>query len=200
MDISALSQALLSSVALRDKVVVVRLDPTGVEDHLEDIARSLALLRALDLRVIVIHGPRTPQRRAAKQPPLTDVAPQLIAAIARYEQRAVAVLPHGVIQVLPMVPFPLVDQALLIQLCSLRYIPVLMMSADLAADQVAATVGKFLDAALVVHLQEGKGAASSPPRVEGEPRTIHLSAASTDKLLAELLLKAADPADPRGNS
>lgn len=194
MDISALSQALLSSVALRDKVVVVRLDPTGMEPHLQDVARGLAVLRAIDLRVVVVHGARPPQKRAAKAPPPPpDLSAPLIAAIAQHEQRAVAVLPHGVVQVLPMVPFPLIDQALLIQLCSLRYIPIILLGAEHAADEVAAAMGKFLDAALVVHLQEGKAAAPPQP-AEGEPRTIALSAAATDKLLAELLLKA------RGNS
>jgi hypothetical protein len=193
MEIPALSQALLGSVALRDRVVVLRFAPgvLGAADLVESVARTLALLRALDLRVIVVHDPRAQGEGAA-----ADATHALIAAVARYEQRAIAILPHGVVRAIPHVPFPLIDQALLIQLCSLRYIPILLLPAlddearpaELTAEQVAACIGKFLDAALVVHLHVGP--TEAPPQVEGEPRAIAVGAAATDTLLAELLLKA----------
>jgi hypothetical protein len=196
MDIPALGQALLGSVALRDRVVVVRLTPAALDapEHVEGLGRTLALMRALDLRVIVVHDAR---RGEPATPPTKDATPALVAAIARHDQRALALLPHGVVRTLPMLPFPLIDQALLIQLCSLRYVPILTLPVvdeaaaplDLAAELVAGTIGKFLDAALIVHVHVGQ--AEPPPQVEGEPRAIAVSAASPDALLADLLLNAA---------
>jgi hypothetical protein len=190
MELPALSQALLGTVALRDKVVVVRLEPAALAspEHVEGIGRTLALLRALDLRVIVVH--------AAPEGAHPGGAPQLIAAIGRHDQRALALLPHGVVRTLPLVPFPLVDQALLIQLCSLRYVPILMMPVlddaarpvDLSADQVAAAIARFLDAVMVVHVHAGE--AASPPRVEGEPPAVAVRAGDSDAMLGELLARA----------
>jgi acetylglutamate kinase len=201
MDLAALSQALRAAVSLRDQVVVVRLDPAALEtpEHLEGIARSLALLRALDLRVIVVSAIRAQ-------------APQLVAAISRHGQRALAVLTAGVITVhklmvpapdagapgsAAMVPMyiPVVDQALLVQLCSLRYIPLLMLPVvdeagqpiDLSDDEVGAAVGKFLEARLVVFLHGAGSAPAAPPAADGRP-TMVLSAAEPEKLFAELLL------------
>jgi len=190
MELPALSQALLGTVALRDKVVVVRLEPAALAspEHVEGIGRTLALLRALDLRVIVV--------LAAPEGSHPGGAPQLIAAIGRHDQRALALLPHGVVRTLPLVPFPLVDQALLIQLCSLRYVPILMMPVlddaaspvDLSADQVAAAIARFLDAVMVVHVHAGE--APSPPRVEGEPQAVAVRAGDSDAMLGELLARA----------
>jgi hypothetical protein len=193
MNLPALSQALLGSVALRDKVVVVRLEAAALDAaaHVEALGQTLALLRALDLRVLVVLGAR------AGAP--AEATPQLIAAIGRHDQRALALLPHGVVRTLPLVPFPLVDQALLIQLCSLRYVPVLTLPVlddaakpvDLSAEQVAGAIARFLGATLVVHVHAGEAAA--PPQVEGEPRSIAVSAASPDALLADLLREAPIP-------
>jgi hypothetical protein len=191
MELPALSQALRSSVALRDKVLVVLLEPgaLAVAEHVEGIAQTLALLRALDLRVIVVHA--SPAGEGA-----ADATPKLIGAIAQHEQRALCILPHGVVRTLPMLPFPLIDQALLIQLCSLRYIPILMMPVvdeaaapvDLSAEQVASAVAKFLEALLVVRIHEGESGVHLPD--EGEPHAISVRTGNADAMLGELLRKA----------
>lgn len=193
MDLPALSQALLGTVSLREKVVVVRLEAPvlAAAAHVEAIGQTIALLRALELRVIVVLGARAGAS--------ADATPQVVAAIGRHNQRALALLPHGVVRTLPLVPFPLIDQALLIQLCTLRYVPILALPVlddaaapvDLTAEQVAAAIGRFLEAALVVHVHVGVAAA--PAQVDGEPRTIAVSAAAPDVILTELLLKAPIP-------
>lgn len=194
MELPALSQALRGSVALRDRFVVVRIEAGVLENagHAEGLAHHLALLRALDARVIVVAdaGPAAAVSTA-------DLAAPFVAAIARHEQRALTLLPHGIVRMLPLVPFAIIDQAVLIQLCSLRYIPVLPLPVldeagkpvDVSATQIASGIAKFLEAVLVVHVTAG--AATAPEQVEGEPRTIAVNAGALDVLFAELFLKPA---------
>lgn len=146
---------------MRDKVVVIRLQPEALAppESIEKMASQLTLLRALDLRlIIVVASDGDDSFSAATRAQLSA----LTLAISRQGQKAVPLQANSVIAVHKLaIPdsapkyLPVVDQVMLTQLCTLRYIPMLLMpitDADGAAlpipsDEIVAAVGKFMEAA-----------------------------------------------------
>ena len=164
-DGALLERSLRAAAAMRDQVVVVRLDAAAVASaELEPLAAKLALLRSLDLRVIVVLD-ADPNGQAEPH------AHRLTSAIARHGQRAVGLSSAGIVSVSAATPAlpedaaarltPTVDPLLLVHLCMLRYIPLLYLpildesgaTVDCAADDVAAAVGKYLGASMLVFLR-----------------------------------------------
>jgi hypothetical protein len=218
-----LSHALQTAVEMRDKFVVLQLEPGALLEPkwIETLATSLALLRRLDLRLIIVADE---EAGGGLQAALPGSAVRLQAAIGRQGQRAIllsaaslisvqklmiaapaAQNPDGTLQwtgTPNLVPkyIPVVDQVILSQLCSLRYIPILLLPlvdtagerVDLPASEVLAEVGKFMDASLLVFVRPP--GASAPPVVAGGRRTIVTSAETQEGLFAEIFGKTKEGA------
>jgi acetylglutamate kinase len=207
---------------MRDKPVVIRLRPSALEqpERIETIAASLALLRALELRLIIVlgsdgngdpDGEQASDRKGPWRPAAQAAAVRLVNAIARHGQKALALPAVGVLSVHKLaVPapapmyVPVVEQVLLTQLCTLRYIPVLLLpvvdatgeAADLPADEIAAAVARFMEAALIIRVEdqvdkvEDRATPAAAPVAESAGRrTIVTTLAAPDELLAEMLLR-----------
>jgi hypothetical protein len=196
---ATLSRALKAAVGLRDKVVVVRLDPRAKSpvqlDEFEAMGEFLSLLRSLDVRVIVVfgagsQGPTDAVADApADAPALSPAAvTRLQAAVLRHGQKAVSLLSSGVISS-PL----LIDQVLLTQLCMLRYIPILILpvldgtgrTLHLSADEVGVAIGKYMDAALLVFVR-GDDAAVPLPLGIGSRRTLVTTATNAEQLFFDI--------------
>ena len=145
-----LARALRAAIGLRDKVVVVRLDAATLADPtgIEATAADLALGRALGVRMIAICEGRAPK------PP--GPALRLAAALERHGAMGVALPAEGIVTV--HAGMPVVNAMVLVQLCSLGYVPVLYppvadaagVVVDLAPEALAAAVARFTDAARVI--------------------------------------------------
>ncbi len=200
-DAALLHQVLSSAVQLRDKVLVVRAEAGALasEEQVAQLAATLALLRQLGSRVIVVLGPADAQLHGVR----------LMTAISRHGQRALLLPAAGVLTgnrqataeaqaVLPVV----VDQVLLGQLCSLGYVPLLLLPLidesgvpiSVSADEVTAAVALFLDAALLVFVRDGQTSNAPPlPVLAAGRRTVQTSADKLAALLSEVLLPSPTP-------
>lgn len=208
-DPAVLARALRAGAQLRDKVVVVTLDPTTLDDpqKVEPLAADLALARSLGIRMVTVCDPGTgPGPLDAQRPAL-----RLVAALEKQGERGVALPAAGLVTVhrLPPTPttpaiLPVVNPILLIHLCLLGYIPILLLPVadtagqvvDTQAGVIAAAVAQFMAAPLLVSLgvtpsgaapsSPGSGPSSGPPH-PGQPVTI---TAEPGHLLLDILLNA----------
>jgi len=186
-----LARALRTGIGLRDKVVVLQLEAAALVDpvRIEAIAADVALGRALGLRLIAVCEPGSgPGALDAQGPAL-----RLIAALERHGATGVALPAAGLVTVHP--GLPVVNAMVLVQLCSLGYVPILLLPVadaagvlvDLAPAALAAAVARFTDAALLVLMGDG----CAPPGMPSPP-VVSTQAASPGQLLADILLY--DPA------
>lgn len=196
-DAAGLHHALRAAVTLRDKVVVLgfRAQAFAAPERVENLAVHLALLRALGLRLIVILNDATP-----------SPAVRLAAAIARQGQRPLLLPATGIISAAPPVagapvlspPVTLltVDPVPLGQLTTIGYIPLLLLPVldeagavvNLAADDVAAAVGLYLDAALLVFVRAHPSDSPPLPLFAAGRQTVVTSAESPAGILSDILL------------
>ena len=200
-DSAELHHALRAALALRDKVVVLRLLAAAytAPEPVAHLAVHLALLRALGVRLVVILDAPEPAARLAQ-------------AIAGQGQRALLLPATGIISVpppaagapaLPMLPVS-VDPVPLGQLTAIGYIPLLLLPlttetgavVSLGADDVAAAVGLYLDAALLVFVRARRADAPPLPLLAAGRPTVVTSAESPAGLLAALLLAGRAPEAP----
>lgn len=201
-DAAGLHHALRAAVTLRDKVVVLSLRTEAFEapERVENLAVHLSLLRALGLRLIAILNDATPAPAA-----------RLAAAISRQGQRPLLLPATGIISApqpvagapaLPMLPVT-VDPVPLGQLTAIGYIPLVLLPVlteagavvNLGADDVAAAVGLYLDAALLVFVRAGLLDAPPLPLFATGRQTVVTSAESPAGLLSDILL-AGFPVSP----
>lgn len=189
LDVAVLARALRTAIGLRDKVVVVRVDTAAVADpaRLEPIAADLALARALGVRMIALVEP------APDAPDTQGPALHLTAALGRHGTTGVAVPAASLVTVHP--GMLVVNAMVLVQLCSLGYVPTLFLPlVDLEPAALAAAVARFTDAALLVSLVPGPPAAGALP----SPPVVTSHAGAPGQLLADVLLyNPAHPAGPR---
>ena len=202
LDTATLGPALRGATTLRDRVLVVALDREAIEpaDRLETIAESIAILRAVDARPIVIFdagGIGAPEHVATAR---------LGAAIQRHGPRAIPLTGGSVVTVhrldIPTGPMfmPIVDPALLGQLSALRYIPLVTLpivdadgrQSDVPPTEIALAAAKFLDAAVLAIVRRGKQPAPEiPPGPDGVRRTrsFALAPSAADRLLSSILFE-----------
>ena len=196
LDAAVLARALRAGIGLRDKVVVVQLAAAALADpaQLEAIAGNLALARALGVRLLVVGEP------GPGPGPLDGPAPalRLVAALARHGATGVVLPAASLVTVHP--GMPVVNAMVLVQLCSLGYVPILLLPVadaagvvvDLAPAALAAAVARFTDAALLVVMGDAAPAGLLPT-----PPTVTTRAAAPGQLLADVLLYEPAPAGQR---
>jgi hypothetical protein len=219
LDAAVLARALRAGIRLRDKMVVLRLDPASLGDpeRLEALAGDLALGRALGMRIVAVCDPGSgPGALDAQGPAL-----RLVAALEKHGERGVPLSAASVVTVhrLPAaavaasggsVPgmIPVVNTIVLIHLSSLGYVPILLLPAadtagevaELAADAIAAAVAQFTGAALLVSLGDHPTATLTDPSAQAGapnppgPPTLVTSSATPGRLLLDILLNAPHPA------
>jgi len=208
-DPAVLARALRAGAQLRDKVVVVTVDPATLDDpqKVDPLAADLALARSLGIRMVTVCDPGAgPGPLDAQRPAL-----RLVAALEKQGERGVALPAAGLVTVhrlppTPSVPaiLPVVNPILLIHLCSLGYLPILLLPVadtagqvvDTRAGVIAAAVAQFMAAPLLVSLDAAAPGAAPPSPVSGPPspgQPVTITAAP-GHLLLDVLLNAPPPA------
>ncbi len=202
-----LVRALRACRGLHNKVVILALDPatTGDPVRLASLAAQVALLRAFGVLMITVCAP------GAGTGPLDAQAPALrfVAALAAHDTTGVTLPATSVLKVHRLPPeavaameaagsagatpglVPLPTPVILVHLCSLGYVPILLLPiADqdgealaLEAGVVATLVAGFMDTALLVLAHERRGDAGGPPVIVTDP-------AAPEHLLNDILLHA----------
>ena len=217
-DPAVLARAIRTGTRLREKLVVLEIDPAAAGDAavLEAVAADLALARALGIRLVAACDPGSGPR------PLDGLGPalRLVAALERKGERGVTLPAAGVVTVhripaaavaaAPGVPsmIPVVNAPVLIHLSALGYIPILVPPAvdgagegvtDLAAEALAGLVARFMSAAMLV-LPSGRAAPSGDtPGLPALPPVVVTGPAAPGTLIADILLNAPEmPAAPAG--
>jgi hypothetical protein len=194
LDAALLARALRAGIGLRDKVVVVQLAAVDDPAQLEAIAGDLALARALGVRVITVGEPGSgPGPLDAQGPAL-----RLVAALQRHGTTGVVLPAASLVTVHP--GMPVVNAMVLVQLCSLGYVPILLLPVvdaagvvvDLAPAALAAAVARFTAAALLVVMADVATAGTLPG-----PSIVTTRAATPGQLLADVLLHEPAPAGQR---
>lgn len=220
LDTATLGRALRGAIAIRDRVLVLCLDRHAIETaaRLDAVAETIALLRAIDTRPMVLFD--AGGLGAVEQ----SQATRLAAAIVQRGERAVPLAAGGVITVhrldvatgevapdgtVPTKPMfvPIVDPGILGQLTALRYVPIVTLpvvdasgaASDAPTAELALAAAKYLDAAVLAIVRTGKAKPPEiPPASDGAVRTraLVLAPSAVDRLLHEILFdtKSAAPA------
>ena len=220
IDADVLARGLRAGVRLRDKMVVVEIDPAAAAEpaKLDALATDLALARALGLRIITVCTP------GAGLGSLDALRPalHLTSALDRHQQRGISLPAAGVVTVhripqaalaaAPGTPpmIPVVNIAILVHLVALGYVPILVPpvvdasgepATDVATGAVAEIVARFVGAALLLVSPSGAqlplfGEASGLPKL---PPVVVLGPSVPGALIADILLNAPEaPASPVG--
>jgi hypothetical protein len=228
LDVAVLARALRTGTRLRDKLVVLEIDPSaagdpGRLDALDAIAADLSLARSFGIRLVTVCAPGTgPGPLGALGPAL-----RLIAALERHGERGVSLpaaglvtvhrIPAAALALAPGTPpmIPVVSTTVLIHLSALGYVPILIPPirdaagepvTDLEPGVIAGFIAQSMSAALLVL---PVGHAPTPPAQDtgaeirpGQPPlppVVVTGPASPGTLIADILLHAPDvPADPAG--
>ncbi len=214
-----LARALRAGIQLRDKVVVLELAPAALDDpqQLEAIASDVALGRAIGMRMVAVCEP------GAGSGPLDAQRPalRLAAALDKHGERGVPLPAAGVVTAHRLPPIavtagapaviPVIRTIILIHLCTLGYVPILLLPvvdaageaipvADAGVGVIAAAVAQFMGAPLLVAVG-GPGttaeaqatpppdAAAPPPPPSGQAIRVTTSAAP-GQILLDILLHA----------
>lgn len=198
LDPTVLHRALRGGRAIRDRVVLLHVVATtlATPDGMASFADTVALLRAVDVRPIVLLDADAS----------ADLARRLEAAITQRGERGLLFAAASVVAVQRIETgaapafVTMVESVLLDQLMALRYVPVVTLpvldaagvASEVSAAEVARMASTFLNVAVLVRVGSDDEAAPT----EGAWRTVHVPASALDSLLAAIVLETPAPPAP----
>lgn len=195
----AVAYALRSGALLREKVIVLRLSGDTMNGPaLIALAADMAVLRAIDVRLVVVSAP-----------PDAGASVRLCARLGAQGVRAIAVQSSGLVTVTPLphatadgsagplVPtVTSVDAVALLQLCTLQHVPIVLLPlldvdgsvVPVPVDEVAQALARGMGAIATVHVGDPPAVLTSPIAIASPAqRALHVATPAHRAVLSALL-------------